>query len=340
LNSNEEIKRGDEPKTKNLEQNQPPDERRVRESEGEAIQADQNQNQAIIQNNTQLVPYEYPPFRLPQGGWLISPFQELKFSGRETDLNPVAFLERYENIAIREGVGPAEKLSHFPRCLTGSAASWYDTNDFISYEEMKGLFLQRFWNESIQTRVRQQIYMGKYDTGRNKTAAEYVLELSRLSKSLDSPMSDKEFIVCISRHFDAETALMIRPGVMKTLSEMVEYLTHADTLKRYHKAERQTKTNQAKSVTGKAKSEPNATRNNPDWRGSWRNQDKTSNKSYRDKNNGNDSKNRYAKRNNENKSKDKSKAKQPEPESIIDFPNSDDESRSKKPVYEPTKTKS
>jgi len=52
LNSNEGIKRGDEPKTKNLEQNQPPDERRVRESEGEAIQTDQNQNQAIIQNNT------------------------------------------------------------------------------------------------------------------------------------------------------------------------------------------------------------------------------------------------------------------------------------------------
>jgi len=204
---------------------------------------------------------------------------------------------------------------------------------------MKGLFLQRFWNESIQTRVRERIYMGKYEPGRNKSVAEYVLELSRLFKFLDLPMSNKEFIACISFHFDAETALMIRPGVMKTLPELVEYLTHADTLKWYQKAERQAKANQAKSLTDKAKSEPNATRNNLDWRRSWRNQDKTSNKAYRDKYSGNDSKDRYTKRENKIKRKDEMKAK-PELEPIVDFRNSDDESRSKKPVYEPTKTKS
>jgi len=67
-----EIKRGD---------------KKIRKSEGEAIQVDQDLNRSLIQDNIQIVPYRYPPFRLPQGGWLISLFQELKFSGRETDLN-------------------------------------------------------------------------------------------------------------------------------------------------------------------------------------------------------------------------------------------------------------
>jgi len=124
-------------------------------------------------------------------------------------------------------------------------------------------------------------------------------------------MSDKKFIACISYHFDAETALMIRPGVMKTLPELVRYLAHADTLKRYQKAECQTKANQIKSLMGKTKSELNATRNNPNW-GSWQDQNKASNRSYRDRYRGDDSKNRYIKRDNDVNRKDEMKARQSE----------------------------
>jgi len=262
LDSDEGKKTRDEPKTKEVEKEQPPDEQKVSKVEQGTVKEDQEQIRSLTQMNTQMVPYGYPPFRLPLGGWLISPFQELKYSGRETDLNPVAFLKRYENIASREGVDQAEKLMHFPRCLTGSAANWYDAYDFTSYEEMKSLFLQRFWNESIQMRVRQQMYMGKYDPGKRKTATEYVLELSRLAKSLDSPMTDKEFIACISRHFDAETALMIRPGVIRTLPELVEYLTHVDTMKHYEKTEGQTKAKRDKSTDNRKRNEPRTVKNN------------------------------------------------------------------------------
>jgi len=64
LDSDVDTKRGAELEMKNLEQNQPPDEQKISESEREAIQMDQNLNQSLIQNNTKLVPYGYPPFRL------------------------------------------------------------------------------------------------------------------------------------------------------------------------------------------------------------------------------------------------------------------------------------
>ena len=46
--------------------------------------------------------------RIPRGGWLQNPFEELKFSGREDAQNPLKFLRRFETIARRSrSLGPA-----------------------------------------------------------------------------------------------------------------------------------------------------------------------------------------------------------------------------------------
>lgn len=139
-------------------------------------------------------------------------------------------------------------LLHFPRCLVGPAANWFDVYDFESYDELKAQFLQRFWGQEIQGRVRRQLYSGKYDPRKNKSLIEYILELSRKAKSLDTPLSNREFISCMSGHFDAETAPMIRPGIITTINGVVEYLMHADMLKRYYKPERKEGSNPSSRI--------------------------------------------------------------------------------------------
>lgn len=67
----------------------------------------QNAQVPLSADNMQ-ISYNHFLFRLPNSGWLVSPFRDLKFSGKEKDLNPLAFLRRYKNIANREKVNPAD----------------------------------------------------------------------------------------------------------------------------------------------------------------------------------------------------------------------------------------
>lgn len=37
--------------------------------------------------------------RLPRGGWLKNPFDDLKFTGKSNSTNPVRFIKKFESIA-------------------------------------------------------------------------------------------------------------------------------------------------------------------------------------------------------------------------------------------------
>lgn len=45
-----------------------------------------------------------PGVRLPRGGWLTNPFEEIKYRGRKNELNLVRFVKRFERIAAREDI--------------------------------------------------------------------------------------------------------------------------------------------------------------------------------------------------------------------------------------------
>lgn len=129
---------------------------------------------------------------------------------------------------------------------------------------MKEKFLQRFWNESMQSRVRRQIYTGKYDPGQNKSMSKYVMELFRASKTLDSPKTDREFISNISQHYDYDTARLIRPGIIPTLNEVIEFSVHTETVNRSRKADYKMGGNVNKQG---AKSNLNSYNTKDNWRG-------------------------------------------------------------------------
>lgn len=55
--------------------------------------------------------------KLPRGGWLKNPFEDLKFKGKTDSQNPIKFIQRFEKIAECEGVNLAEQLYYFNKCM-------------------------------------------------------------------------------------------------------------------------------------------------------------------------------------------------------------------------------
>ncbi|KMQ83219.1 s68305 gag polyprotein, partial [Lasius niger] len=155
--------------------------------------------------------------KLPRGGWLKNPFEELTFKGRIDPQNPMKFLRRFEKIARYEGVGKNDQLYFFGRCMRGTASNWFDVRDPDDIDETIDSFTDYFWGEEQQARFREDIYNERYKAEVGTTMAEYALNLSKQAKYLRSPMSEHEVIRCVKRLFGASVAREIRPTTVKSI---------------------------------------------------------------------------------------------------------------------------
>lgn len=97
--------------------------------------------------------------------------------------------------------------------------------------------------------------------------AEYVLEQSRVSKLLDTTITDTEFISVIAGHFDYKTARTIRLRVIKSVSDLVEMLTHIKSRKQLDKTERKSRERVNKSSLDRSEKGRRDSREFPSWRG-------------------------------------------------------------------------
>lgn len=83
--------------------------------------------------------------KLPRGGWLQNPFQEIKFSGRGDPQNPVRFPKKFEKTAGYERIGNEEQLHFFAGCLVGQAVIWWEMQDDLdTIEEAKEAFMRTY----------------------------------------------------------------------------------------------------------------------------------------------------------------------------------------------------
>jgi len=162
--------------------------------------------------------------RFPRGGWIKSPFDELKFVGRNNKMNPIRFLKKFNEIAEYERVDETEQLYFFAKCLRDEAAVWFELKDYTCVYDAKNEFARHFWGENQQAKFREKIYLDKYNANNNTRMANYALNLARQAKLLDPPMGDAEIIRCVKRHFNKETAREIKTTTIKTIAELTDIL--------------------------------------------------------------------------------------------------------------------
>lgn len=163
--------------------------------------------------------------RLPKGGWLKDPFENICFLGRTDKQNPIRFLQKFEKIASYEEINERDQLHYFAKCMHGSASLWYEMRDFANIREAKFAFREYFWNDEQQSRLREQLYTGKYCRAECKLSmSEYAMNLARQAKCLKPPLSDSEIIRCVKRHFGTQIACEIRPSTVVSFEDFVNLL--------------------------------------------------------------------------------------------------------------------
>jgi len=75
--------------------------------------------------------------RLPRGGWLKYPFEDIKYFGRTDRQNPIKFIKKFEKIVEYENVGEVDQIYFFARCMRGSASTWFEVREPDTIEEAK-----------------------------------------------------------------------------------------------------------------------------------------------------------------------------------------------------------
>ncbi|KMQ91975.1 s68305 gag polyprotein [Lasius niger] len=162
--------------------------------------------------------------KLPQGGWIVSPFEDVKFSGKRDAMNPMRFVRKFERIAQYEIIDDAEQLYFFGKCLKDQAAIWFELQEVDTIKDAKEKFVRYFWGEEQQAKFREKIYTGRYKQTKDSRMADYALDLARQAKMLEPPMGDKEFIRAIKRHFEKETTREIRTTTATSVAELISLL--------------------------------------------------------------------------------------------------------------------
>ncbi|XP_029669881.1 uncharacterized protein LOC115239478 [Formica exsecta] len=180
--------------------------------------------------------------RLPRGGWLMDPFAEIKYKGREDGQNPIKFLRKFEKIAEYENIDYKDQLHYFKKCMKGNASNWIEVNDPDYIEKAKESFREYFWGDEQQARFRKNLYTGKYRSEKGETMAEYAISLAKQAKYLEPPMSDHEIIRCEKRHFGNEIAREIQPSTAKSIGELTSLLDDMEYEKKIVKQSRRQNT--------------------------------------------------------------------------------------------------
>jgi len=162
--------------------------------------------------------------RLPRGGWLKNPFEDIKYFGRTDRQNPIKFIKKIEKIVEYENVREVDQIYFFARCMRGAVSTWFEVREPETIDEAKELLIQHFWNEEQQAKFREEMYTGKYNANGTETMSEYALNIMKQAKCLNPPMSDREIIRCVKRHFGNNVAREIRPTTVKTVEDFVQLL--------------------------------------------------------------------------------------------------------------------
>ena len=75
-------------------------------------------------------------------------------------------------------------------------------NDAHNYTKFKQIFKNKFWSESIQNIIRDNLYNGRYDSTRGQTLTAYILGKVCVARHQEPRIQEECLVTKISYHFE------------------------------------------------------------------------------------------------------------------------------------------
>lgn len=86
--------------------------------------------------------------RLPRGGWIKNPFEDISFHGKSDRQNPIRFLQRFEKLALYERVSEEDQVHYFGQCMKGNASQWFELQNVETIQDVKRVFKAHFFGDA------------------------------------------------------------------------------------------------------------------------------------------------------------------------------------------------
>ena len=98
---------------------------------------------------------------------------------------------------------------------------WTPTRHEVqNYAEFKTLFKAKYWSESTQNIVCNDLCNGKYDTSRGATLTAYFLGKVCLARNLETKIPEECLVTKLAFHYEEGVARARLGGQMKTIQSM------------------------------------------------------------------------------------------------------------------------
>jgi hypothetical protein len=99
-----------------------------------------------------------------------------------------------------------------------------------SYQSFKSRFSKLFWNELEQSRVRCDIYHGKYARNGWEFMTEKYVRYASLAANLQPPLTEYDLVTALTSQFSMVIQRAMLPANLKTSQEALPFLGRMQSL--------------------------------------------------------------------------------------------------------------
>lgn len=156
---------------------------------------------------------------------------DLIFTG-DRKLHPKLFVKilKEETNELPEG----KNIRHFIRSkLKGDAETWYSIieDKYKTVNEFVDLFLNNYWGENYQAKIRENLFNGKYIEYKGCSREKYILRKYSYVQHLEPKMPEVEIVKYFARHFNESIRDVILIQGIDTIEKLLQYLRRLDDVK-------------------------------------------------------------------------------------------------------------
>jgi hypothetical protein len=113
-----------------------------------------------------------------------------------------------------------------------------------SYQSFKSQFSKLFWNELEQSRVRCDIYQGKYDRNGGENMTEHYVRYASLAANLQPPLTKYDLVTALTCHFSMDIQRAMLAANLKSSQEALAFLGRMQSLENSQDVYRKSKQEQ------------------------------------------------------------------------------------------------
>lgn len=147
------------------------------------------------------------------------------------EIHPVTFLEDLTSY-LKKIPSKGNEIDIIQECLTDQARNWARIykDRWLTYDDFKRDFLDTFWSEVEQNKVRRNIASNKWNRKENPTMLGHFLSLAGQVSLLKLTIPERQLVADIMRHYPRQVQQLWVLSKNETIIAATEFLRQLDNI--------------------------------------------------------------------------------------------------------------